>query len=303
MTADRAIVLGAPRSGTTFLMGVLDALDEAECVTGNLFPIPMLHLAAQPLPAETEGVIERSFAGAMRDYAESAAYRSRLAALRKWWAASRRPSALAPALRGERRERVLVYKEPFLAFAPQLAFDALPESRIVYLVRDGRDVADSLLRKYDVLSDAKLAGLDSNEAPIGRRHGEIFVPWWVSAGEEEAFAAADQFVRAAWMWREMNARCEALLARPEVQESGRVLIVVYEELMADPVPQGRALIEHLGMRTTRRAERRLAEGHTRSFGIHRGREESSIRGAEQVAAPQLSRFGYWDGLAKPPRTR
>ena len=289
---DHAVVFGAPRSGTTFLMGVLDALPEAECVTGNLFPIAIAHLAAQPLPAETLQTIERGFRGALGDYADDALYRSRSAALRKWWVASRRLGALRSAARGARGERVLVYKEPFLSFSPQLAFDALPASRLVYLVRDGRDVADSLLRKYDVLSNAKLGGLETNEAPIGRRYGEIHVPWWVEEGEEDAFAAADQFGRAIWMWSEMNARCQDFLERPEVKRSGRVLAVRYEELMATPVEQGEALAEHLGMRLTGHARRRLEEAHVRSLGIHRKRDAASVRRAEEIAGEQLGRLRY-----------
>ena len=39
MPAARAVVFGPPRSGTTFLMSVLNALTAAECVTGNLLPV------------------------------------------------------------------------------------------------------------------------------------------------------------------------------------------------------------------------------------------------------------------------
>src|SRR5262249_41479173 len=114
----------------------------------------------------------------------------------------------------------------------------------------------------------------------------------VEEGREDEFAAADQYVRAIWMWSEMNARCQAFLERPGVSESGRVLTVRYEELMADPARQGRALIEHLGMRVSGRARRRLEGAHLRSLGIHRKRAASSIRHAEEVAAPQLRRLGY-----------
>jgi hypothetical protein len=273
-------------------MNVLDALPEAECVSGNLFPIALAHLAAQSPPDETLAVIERSMRGAFRDYADSAVYRSRLAALRKWWVASRRPGELRPALRGGRDERVLVYKEPFLSFAPELPFEAMPDCRMIYLVRDGRDVADSMVRKYDILSDRSLATLDSNESVLGRRRGELYVPWWVEPGKEDTFLGADQFVRAIWMWSELNARCERFLERPDVRESGRVLEVRYEQLMAEPVSQGEALIEHLGMRMGARARARLEEGHLRSHGIHRSRNPASIRLAEEIAGPQLRRLGY-----------
>jgi hypothetical protein len=290
-----AIVFGASRSGTTFLMSVLEALPEAECVTGNLWPIALAHLAAQPLPDETRSLLERSMRGAFRDYMASAVYASRPAALRKWWTASRDPRGLRDAARGIRHERVLVYKEPFLSFSPDLAFDALPGCRMIYLVRDGRDVADSMIRKYDILTDGRLASQENNEAPLGRRVGDLYVPWWVESGREETFLGADPYVRAIWMWSELNRRCERFLARPDVRDSGRVLEVRYERLMADPVGEGEALIEHLGMRIGKRAKARLEEGHLRSHGIHRRRDAAQVELAEEVAGGQLRRLGYAPG--------
>ncbi len=300
MNDQHAIVFGASRSGTTFLMGVLEALPEAECVSGNLWPIALAHLAAQPIPAETRGLLERGMRGAFRDYLESAVYLSRTAALQKWWTASRDPRELRDAARGIRKERVLVYKEPFLSFSPELAYDALPDARMIYLVRDGRDVADSMIRKYDILTDARLASLDNNEGPLGRRVGDLYVPWWVEAGREETFLGADPYVRAIWMWAELNRRCETFLERPDVRDSGRVLEVRYERLMADPIGEGEALIGHLGMRLGPRAKARLEEGHLRSHGIHRRRDAAQVQLAEEVAGDQLRRFGYVvDGSNEP----
>ena len=292
MPQDQAIVFGASRSGTTFLMSVLDALPEAECVTGNLFPTPLIHLVAQQPPPETEELLARSFRGAVRDFLDSAAYRSRAAALRKWWAADRGPAGLRSAVRGRRGERVVVYKEPFLSFAPSFAYEAFPESRLVYLLRDGRDVADSMVRKYNILSDAKLATLENNEAPLGRGHGKLMIPWWVDPGAEERFVASDQFGRAIWMWAAMAGRSQTFIESPEVVASGRILTVRYEELMADPPAQGEALIEHLGMRAGRQARRRLAAAHGRSVGIHARRDPESVRRAEAIAGDQLRRCGY-----------
>lgn len=289
---ERAIVFGAPRSGTTFLMEVLDTLAEAECVTGNLFPTALLHLAATPQPAATREVLERGLRAGMRDYLASSAYWSRAGALRKWWAASRRPRDLRRALAGERRERVLVYKEPFISFCPELAWDALPAARFVYLVRDGRDVADSLLRKYDVLADSRLADVEANETPIVRRSGTLVVPWWVQRGAEGAFVEADQYVRAIWMWSAMVARAQDFLERPDVQASGRVLTVRYEDLVADPLGQGSALIDFLGMRMSPLTGRALGDGHQRSLGIYRKRPAATIRQAEEVAGVELRRSGY-----------
>lgn len=292
MPQDHSIVFGAPRSGTTFLMSVLDTVPEAECVTGNLFPTPLIHLAAQEPPPEIEELLVRSFHGAVRDFVESAAYRSRAGALRKWAVADRSPAGLRAAARGERRERVIVYKEPFLSFAPAFAYETFPGSRLIYLLRDGRDVADSLLRKYDILSDAKLANLESNEAPLGRRHGTLMIPWWVDPGDEEDFVAADQFGRAIWMWAAMVRRSQDFIESSDVAAGGRILTVRYEELVADPPTQGEALIRHLGMRTGRQTRRRLKAAHPRSVGIHTRRDPDSIRRAEAIAGDALRRSGY-----------
>ena len=289
---ERAIVLGAPRSGTTFLMRALGALPDAECVSGNLLPVGVAHLAAQELPDDVRAELERSFRLALADYLTTSLYHARSAALRKWWAASRRPSTFSPALHGRRVERILIYKEPFLAFAPELAYAAIPDGRLLYIFRDGRDVADSLVRTYDVLSDEKLRGLDTNEVHMGRRVGELYVPWWVSDSESESFLRLSPYLRAVWMWREMVRRCASFFERPQVSSSGRVLQVRYEDLISDPLTQGRAIVEHIGEQLTPRMRERLGGAHPRSIGIHARRDRIELEQAEQIAGAELLALGY-----------
>ena len=287
-----AIVLGVPRSGTTFLMRFLDALPDAECVSGDLLPAGITHLAGQSLPNNIHAALEHSFGCSLADYMTTSAYLSRWAAMRKWWTTGHKIRGLRFAAAGIRTECMLVYREPFLAFSPQLAYNAVPTARIIYIYRDGRDVADSLVRTYDVLTDLKLQSLETNEALFGRKVDDRYVPWWVPVSEESEFLGATPYVRAIWMWRHMVAGCGAFFSRPDVVASGRVLHVRYEDLVTDPLEEGHTILSHLGVKMTPRVRQHLKAAHPRSIGIHGRHCKATIREAERIAACELERLDY-----------
>jgi hypothetical protein len=293
---DYAVVLGCPRSGTTFLMDVLDTLPDTEAIAGNLVPIYVPHALNLDLPQEIRDAMVTGFDIALDIYLQSGMHLSRSAAVRKWNVVGRNLRDLPAALRGERTVDRIVYKEPFLAFAPELAWEALPDVRIVHLFRDGRDCANSLVRSYDVLTDEKLNDLRSSEAPLGRPHRDVYVPWWVEEGDEDLFVGSSPYVRAIWMWKAMVRRCRDFFDRPEVIESGRVLEVRYEDLSRDPLSVGHRIAEHLGVTPTRAFDRRLGGATDASIGKHRNRDPAEIAQAERIAGRELSMLGYEVGI-------
>jgi hypothetical protein len=283
-----AAVLGAPRSGTTFLMRFIDTMPRTEAVSGNLLPTLIPHLVNQELPESAQAALRWAFQRALDDYLESGLFNSRTAVLRKALVAR------LPLVSVDGRARslqLIVYKEPFLAFAPAYTLDALPGARLINIVRDGRDVANSLVRSYDVLTDEKLR-LRTTESPLYRDLDGRPVPWWVAEGREREFLDATPYVRSIWMWSEMVGRCRRCFAEPAVAASGRVLRVAYEQLIADPTGESERIADHLGIPMTKRMRRQAAAASDSSVGSHRRRDPGEVAEAERVAGDELRANGY-----------
>src|SRR5690606_6699307 len=188
------------------------------------YPIALPQLvAAGNLPDEVRAALVATLPAALEQYLESGLLKARATALQKWWNERGGVGTLRRALRKEQRVERLVFKEPFLSFAPEIVLESMPGAPIVHLVRDGRDVANSLVRSYDVLTDERLVDLSHSEMHLGRLVDHRYVPWWVEEGAEDAFLAAVPYVRAIWMWKVMVARCEVAFA--PLEAAARVLEV------------------------------------------------------------------------------
>lgn len=286
------IVFGAPRSGTTYLLRCLQGLRETETKSGTLVPAIIPHLAGQyesnrNVRSTLRHTLRRSF-----DAYLSSDYHSRFEALEYWSRAPFQVGRLKHVLRRGARplpER-FVYKEPFFALSPEFVLEEFPEAKVVYLYRDGRDVANSLVETYGVLTDEKLTHTRSTEVRLGRKVGERYVPWWVDEGREEEFLAAPPYVRSIWMWKHMTQRCHQYFKTSDA--TNQVCQVQYEAFMRNPHIEGDRILEHLGADETWMWNRQLGQARTSSIGKYTKRPKEETRAGVRIAGGMLMKLGY-----------
>ena len=196
-------VVGCPRSGTTFTAESIGAvpgffdLGEVNRLKASIAP---LHRAAQAgQRAEVVDELRRMLRRAQR-----------------------------AAFVGGARAVEQTPESTFLI--PELAA-AFPEAQFVHLVRDGRDVAASLLER-GWLAGRRAASVDghlTSRDDAGQRFGE-HARFWVEAGREDEFERSSDARRCAWAWRRYESAAASHLAELDAE---RVATVRYEELAAD----------------------------------------------------------------------
>jgi hypothetical protein len=98
------------------------------------------------------------------------------------------------------------------------ALRAYPEAIAVHVVRDGRDVATSLLERGWL--SAERTGADDARLPFGP-----YARFWVEPGREQEFSQVSDATRAAWAWRRYVTAARAV---PE-----RTIEIRYEQLVSD----------------------------------------------------------------------
>lgn len=288
---ENVFVFGAPRSGTTYLSSALGALRDTEVVDGKLVPIGTCHLAGKEVPEDVYNALCVSVERNIYIYLSSD-YNSRFRALEDWFRAPFQWERLRDVVRSGARAwpSRFVHKEPFFSLAPELVLDAIPEAKIIYIYRDGRDVANSLVQSYDVLTDQELTHLRSAEMRLGRVYDERYVPWWVEEGHDEEFIISPPYVRAIWMWAYMVRRCHRFFQ--ELGEDSRVLRVEYEHFMRHPKAVGIQIREHLSADDPWAFRRHLNRARTTSIGKHKQRAQEEVDAAVEVAGDELAMLDY-----------
>jgi len=196
---DRLVfVIGSPRSGTTFLAEAIGSLPGFVDL-GELAPVKAAvpDLAALP-PVEAARRLRRILVVARR-------------------------VGLVGSVRA-------VEQTPELAHLATVLPLAFPDSTIVHIVRDGRDVACSLLEKPWLKQEQPSS--DDAGLPYGS-----YARFWVEPDRRAEFEVASDARRAAWVWRSYVTAARAAANAVEVR---------YEELAADPEAVAAAIGQRLG---------------------------------------------------------
>jgi Sulfotransferase family len=174
-----------------------------------------------------------------------------------------------------RANAVMIIKEPNGSHAAPLIMSLLPESRLIFLYRDGRDVVDSQL---------------ALSAP-----GGLNAVWRGVALETQSGWGARSRRRALKEARLELVRQESLnwVARMEATERafqglrpGAGFRIAYEELLADPSGSLRRLVDWLGLERGKQAIADAVEANSFAAG---GRAPTGAAATRRAAAPGLWR--------------
>ena len=251
-------IIGAPRSGTTFLGSCISRLPE---------------VSYHPEPRLTKAAARCVYDGSWSGRRSAAVFRLSYSAL------------MLAALHGGRR---FAEKNPENSFVVPFLAAALPAAQFVHIIRDGRDAAVSHAEQ------PWLAAASAGAAMRGRG-GQLwgaYPRWWVEPDRHEEFTRVSDLIRSAWCWRRFTT---AALDGLAVLPAARTLELRYEALVHDPMGAADLLAGFLetspaGVRALRTG---LAEARASSVGRWR-----TTLAAHEVAEVQaeigqlLSRLGY-----------
>jgi hypothetical protein len=254
-------ILGAPRSGTTFLGRCIGALPDVS-----------YHFEPRLTKAVARCVHEGSWSPARaRRY-----FRGYYGAL------------LMAAGHGGLR---FAEKDPENCFIIPFLTEAFPDAVFVHVYRDGRDVA---------VSHSEKPWLAAASTGTGQR-GRGGTAWgtaprfWVEPERREEFRAVSDLARSAWMWRRFTGSAFSQLAElpPE-----RALHLRYEDVTHQPVEAADRVAEFLGV-TDPAAREALHAGFGKarpdSVGRWRARlDEAELADVRRQAEPLLGQLGYTD---------
>jgi hypothetical protein len=251
-------VIGAPRSGTTFLGSCLGRLPE---------------ISYHYEPRLTKAAARCVYDGSWSARRAAAVFRLSYSAL------------LLAALDGGHR---FAEKNPENSFLVPFLAAEFPGAQFIHIVRDGRDAAVSHAEKPWLAAASAVSG---QRGMAGQLHGPR-ARWWVEPPRREEFAQVSDIARSAWCWRRFT---EAALDGVAKLPPGRAEEVRYEAMVSDPAATADRLAGFLGTSPVGRGELRAAMARARPDSVGRWRATLSGQDVAEMEAeigPLLTRLGY-----------
>jgi hypothetical protein len=251
-------VIGAPRSGTTFLGSCLGRLPE---------------ISYHYEPRLTKAAARCVYDGSWSARRAAAVFRLSYSAL------------LLAALDGGHR---FAEKNPENSFLVPFLAAEFPGAQFIHIVRDGRDAAVSHAEKPWLAAASAVSG---QRGMAGQLHGPR-ARWWVEPPRREEFAQVSDIARSAWCWRRFT---EAALDGVAKLPPDRAEEVRYEAMVSDPAATADRLAGFLGTSPVGRGELRAAMARARPDSVGRWRATLSGQDVAEMEAeigPLLTRLGY-----------
>jgi hypothetical protein len=251
-------ILGAPRSGTTFLGSCIGALAEVS-----------YHFE----PRVTKAAARQVYEGTWSDERAARLFRSSYGILQ--------------AAAGDGGLR-FVEKNPENCFVVPFLARTFPDAQFVQIIRDGRDVA---------VSHAEKPWLSAKSSGERRgRGGQAWGPWarwWVEPERAEEFATGSDLTRTAWSWRRFTESARRSLAE---LPADRVLTVRYEEVVQDPDAAAKDIARFFGHDDAPAPlQEALQRADVRSIGRWRtALDAEGLADVQREAGPLLRELGYTD---------
>jgi hypothetical protein len=251
-------IIGAPRSGTTFLGNSLGRL-------------PGISYHSEP--RLTKAAAQYVYNGSWSTPRGGAVFRLSYGAL------------LLATLDGGYR---FAEKNPENSFLVPFLAAEFPDAQFVHIVRDGRDAT---------VSHAEQPWLAAASAASGRRgrSGQMHGPgarWWVEPERRAEFPLVTDVVRSAWAWRRFT---EAALDGVAGLAAERAAEVRYEAMVSNPDATADMLADFLGLPPADRSGLHASLARARTDSVGRWRAALGEHDLADVLAeigPLLTRLGY-----------
>jgi hypothetical protein len=251
-------ILGAPRSGTTFL-------------GSRIGMVPEISYHFEPrLTKAAAAFVDQ---GLWPERTASRVFRANYSAL------------LLAGLHGGMR---FAEKNPENCFIIPFLARAFPDASFVSIVRDGRDAAVSLTEKPWLAAAAQGSG---QRGRGGQEWGPV-PRFWVEPSRREEFRSVGDLERAIWCWRRFTS---AAIDGAAQLAPGRHFSVRYESLVTDPDGAAEPLADFLELEGAGRAALRAALRDADPGSVGRFRERVTDDDREMMrrqAGPLLAQLGY-----------